>query len=74
MNNTLESSKFFPYIAWALIIGFAVFTYMLTVRVQDELTGLSVSVERLETKIDTMGTQTIPKGAVAPSTEGMEVQ
>lgn len=56
MNNTLESSKFFPYIAWALVIGFALFTYLLTVRVQSELTDISSSVERLEQKIDDMGT------------------
>lgn len=62
MNNTLESSKFFPYIAWALVIGFALFTYFLTVRVQGELTGLSTSVERLEQKIDDMGAK---KEAVA---------
>lgn len=56
MNNTLESSKFFPYVAWALVIGFALFTYLLTVRVQSELTDISSSVERLEQKIDDMGT------------------
>jgi len=62
MNNTLESSKFFPYVAWALVIGFALFTYLLTVRVQSELTDISSSVERLEQKIDDMGAT---KGAVA---------
>jgi hypothetical protein len=57
MNNTLESSKYFPYIAWALVIGFALFTYFLTVRVQTELSDITTSVERLEQKIDDMGTK-----------------
>lgn len=74
MNNTLESSKYFPYIAWALVIGFALFAYMLTVRVQEELTSIAVSVERLETKIDTMGTQTIPRGEVPLPDTNIEVQ
>lgn len=55
MNNTLESSKLFPYIAWALVISFAVFTYALATRMQTELSDISVSVERLEAKIDNMG-------------------
>ncbi len=58
MNNTLESSKYFPYIAWALVIGFAVFTYSLATRMQTELSDISVSVERLEAKIDNMGQKT----------------
>lgn len=72
MNNTLESSKFFPYVAWTLVIGFAVFTYMLTVRVQEELTSISMSVERLETKIDTMGTRTTTTDTTTG--KGLEVQ
>ncbi len=57
MKNTLESSKFFPIIAWALVISFATFTYFLSVKVQDDLGNISTSVERLEEKIDTMGEQ-----------------
>ena len=55
MKNTLESSKFFPIIAWVLIIGFAVFTYFLTVNLQNNLGTLSTNVDRLEAKIDTVG-------------------
>lgn len=54
MNNTLESHKLFPYIAWTLVIGFAVFTYTLTAQVQGELTGISDGVERLEVRLDNM--------------------
>lgn len=61
MNHTLESHKFFPFIAWGLVIGFGLFTYFLAVRMQEELTGISVSVERLEEKIDNMGEQNATK-------------
>jgi len=37
MDKTLESSKLFPIIAWVLVIGFAIFTYTLTVSVQAEI-------------------------------------
>ena len=57
MHNTLESSKYFPYIAWTTVIGFALFTYFLTIRVQTELSDIGDSVERLEQKIDNMGAQ-----------------
>lgn len=54
MNNTLESHKFFPYIAWALVIGFALFTYNLTITVQKELEVIADGIGRLESKIDTL--------------------
>lgn len=57
MGHTLESHKFFPHVAWALVVCFALFTYTLTVRVQQELEYLSSGVDRLEQKIDDMGTQ-----------------
>ncbi len=57
MNNTLEGNKFFPYIAWTLVVGFAIFTYSLTTRVQSELTDISDGVERLEMRLDNMDKQ-----------------
>ncbi len=57
MHNTIESSKFFPYVAWTLVIGFAFFTYSLTMRMQDELADIGDGVERLEQKINEMETQ-----------------
>lgn len=54
MNNTLESHKFFPYVAWTLVIAFAVFTYALTTQVQGELTDISDGVDRLEVRLDNM--------------------
>ncbi len=58
MNNTLESYKIFPYIAWALVIGFALFTYSLTMQLQDELADINSGIERLETKLNTLEAKT----------------
>ncbi len=52
MNNTLESHKLFPVVAWILVIGFAIFTYMLTVRVQAELTNIGDGIARLEERLN----------------------
>ncbi len=57
MHNSLESSKFFPYVAWTLVISFALFTYSLTMRMQEELSSIGDGVERLEQKINEMETQ-----------------
>lgn len=56
MKNSLESSKFFPVIAWITVIGFAFFTYSLTMRLQTELSDISDGVARLEQKINEMDT------------------
>lgn len=56
MNNTLESYKIFPYVAWTLVIGFALFTYSLTMRLEAELSDISSGIERLETRLDQMDT------------------
>ncbi len=52
MNHTLESYRIFPVVAWLLVIGFAVFTYMLTVRVNNEISGIDTSVDDLEMRIE----------------------
>jgi hypothetical protein len=52
MNNTLESYKAFPYVAWTLVIGFALFTVMLSMRLHDELSTLDNSMGNLEVRID----------------------
>ncbi len=57
MNNTLESHKLFPYVAWTIVIGFAIFTYMLTLRVQTDLEEIGDGVQRLEQKINEMETK-----------------
>ncbi len=52
MNHTLESYRVFPVVAWLLVIGFAVFTYMLSVRVNGEISGIDTSVDDLEMRIE----------------------
>lgn len=61
MNNTLESYKIFPYIAWAIVIGFSIFTYFLTVRVNNELSNIGDGVARLEQKVDEIDARNTPK-------------
>ncbi len=61
MHNTLESHKFFPFVAWGLVIGFAGFTYMLTVNVQRELGQIGDGVARLEMRLNEMDAQTPQK-------------
>ena len=52
MNNTLESYKIFPYIAWVIVIGFAAFTYMLTVRLQENLNNVDTSLSDIEMRLE----------------------
>jgi hypothetical protein len=54
MNNTLESYKWFPYVAWFLVISFALFTYALTVRLNDSLSDLEPRIDQLEARLDAM--------------------
>ncbi|MCF7815464.1 MAG: hypothetical protein K9M10_00355 [Candidatus Pacebacteria bacterium] len=56
MKHTLESHKIFPYIAWTLIVGFAFFTYNLTVQFQSDLAQIGDGVDRLEQRLNDMGT------------------
>jgi hypothetical protein len=51
MHNTLESHKFFPIIAWSLVLVFAGFTYFITTQAQAELGEISAGVERLEIEL-----------------------
>lgn len=57
MNNSLESSKFFPYVAWTVVVLFALFTYSLTMRLQSELSNINNGIDRLEQKINNLETQ-----------------
>lgn len=61
MNNTLESHKLFPYIAWSIVIGFAIFTYYITVTVRAELEVISSGINRLEAKLDTLESEDASK-------------
>jgi cell division protein FtsN len=42
-SKSLESFKFFPFIAWTLVIGFALFVYHITVTLQGEITNIQAN-------------------------------
>lgn len=44
-DHTLESFKIYPYIAWALIIGFAVFVYTITTNLKAAASDLRIQSE-----------------------------
>ncbi len=48
----LEESKFFPHVAWATVIGFAIFTYNLTTRVNEELGSINSGIENIGVRLD----------------------
>jgi hypothetical protein len=58
MNHTLESYRIFPFVAWALVIGFAVFTYMLTTQLQTNLGDVDTSLEDIEMRLEKLETRT----------------
>lgn len=54
MHNTLESSKLFPFIAWSTVIGFAFFTYTLTLHLNAELDTISADMSSLELRVQAL--------------------
>ncbi len=44
-DRTLESFKIFPYVAWALIIGFAYFVYNITMELKAVTEGLQAQTQ-----------------------------
>ena len=46
--KTIEGHKSFPMIAWTTVICFAVFTYYLTVNLQNDLDHLNTKVQAME--------------------------
>jgi hypothetical protein len=57
MNNTLESHRFFPHVAWALVIGFALFTANLAFLVSKEISGIGGNVENLQERVERLEKQ-----------------
>ena len=51
MNNTLDLSTLFPYIAWTVVVLFAIFTYTLTSNLYAELDGLGKESDSLEAQV-----------------------
>lgn len=64
MQHTLESYKVFPYVAWALVIGFALFTYTLTRQLEREFSAFDTDIASIETRLQNLeqkvGTGTLP--------------
>lgn len=42
-ERTLEKYKAFPYVAWVLFIGFAIFVYTLVIELQETAESLATS-------------------------------
>jgi len=51
MKHTLEGHKFFPYIAWTLVIGFVLFTYTLTIRLTEATNSLETKTQATVTAV-----------------------
>lgn len=47
-DKTLEAYKFFPYLAWALTIGFALFVYNIAIELQTVADDLQAKTKALE--------------------------
>lgn len=50
---SLERYKIFPYIAWALVIGFALFVYSIVQDLRAASSELQTAATRLEIKANT---------------------
>jgi hypothetical protein len=45
MNHTLESHKFFPVVAWVLVVSFTLFTVTLTYQLKEAAEGFAPSYD-----------------------------
>lgn len=60
-KRALESYRFFPYLAWALVIGFALFVYQLTIETSQTIASLGEQTRYLEQVANERpGTTTLP--------------
>lgn len=53
-ERTLEKYRFFPYVAWAVFIGFALFVYSLVLELQataESLVTTSASYETIDERL-----------------------
>jgi len=51
-KRSLEKFKIFPYVAWGLTIGFAIFVYNITTELQAVTRDLQQQTQALEAKIE----------------------
>ena len=52
-NKTLESYRYFPYLAWTLIILSSLFVIKLTLNLKDAVIDLQHKTQQLESTINT---------------------
>ncbi len=52
MKHALEEQKFFPIIAWATVIGFAVFTYTLADKLRKDAEDIFVHASLTEQALE----------------------
>ncbi len=52
-KHALEKHRFFPYIAWTLVIGFAFFVYTIVIDLKETSLELSETTARLEMQAKT---------------------
>ena len=52
-ERKLEAFKIFPYVAWMLVIFFALFVYKITTELTSTATELEQTTSSLETKVNT---------------------
>ncbi len=57
--NQLEGSRIFPHIAWILIVGFAIFTWTLTMHLKSEMSKISSNIEISNTDLQQIQKQKI---------------
>jgi hypothetical protein len=57
MNHPLESYTVFPYVAWTVVIGFALFTLNLTYRASQEISSIGGSVDNLAERVERLERQ-----------------
>ena len=54
MQHTLESYKVFPYVAWTLVVGFALFTYSLTRQLEQNFETFDTNLADIETRLQNL--------------------
>lgn len=52
-DRTLESFKIYPYVTWGLIIGFSVFVYNITQKLEAVTDELGAHTEYIESQVGT---------------------
>ncbi len=50
-EHTLESLRFFPHVAWTLVIGFSLFVYGITKNVTKEVNDLNTLNVEIESQL-----------------------